>query len=73
MEVLDELAELYQNDVDDAQDEVNQTREHHGQNFILSILGFSNDVEWDTNIEASSVGDASVPSEPSVLDLSSDD
>ncbi len=52
-----------------AQGEVNETREAHGKNFVHNAVDSDDDASWDSDIEASSVGDA--PSTITV-DLSSD-
>ncbi len=52
-----------------AQVEVNQTREAHGENFVHNAVNSDDDGSWDSDIEASSFGDA--PSTVTV-DLSSD-
>ncbi len=50
-----------------AQAEVNSTREEHGKNFVHNAIDSDDDGSWDSDIEASSEGDA-----PSTVNLSSD-
>lgn len=69
--VLAQLAEKYEDETNVAQGEVNRTRERHGENFVLSAIGFSSDLDWDTDIEASSFGDVSMSS--STVDLTSEE
>lgn len=44
---------------DAAQDAVNQTREAFGKNYVSNATGSDEESVWDSEIEASSVGDVS--------------